>query len=38
MLSAKGIETNKQEKWYGTKYKVDDISAELLNKIKNPSL
>ena len=36
MLRAKCLETDQTEKWYGTKYKVENISESLLKKIANP--
>ena len=37
MLSAKGIETDSVEKWYGTKYKVEEIPYELNQLMKMPA-
>jgi insulysin len=37
MLSAKGIETDSVEKWYGTKYKVEEIPSDLKELMKRPA-
>ena len=37
MLSAKGIETDSVEKWYGTKYKVEEIPSDLIHLMKMPA-
>lgn len=36
MLSAKGIETDSTEKWYGTKYKVEEVPYKLKESMKIP--
>jgi insulysin len=38
MLRAKCLETDQTEKWYGTKYRVENISESLLDKITRPNL
>ena len=40
MLRSKSFEdkTDQEEKWYGTKYKVEDFSPALLEKILNPKI
>ena len=38
MLRAKCLETDQTEKWYGTKYKVENISESLMKKIANPNI
>jgi secreted Zn-dependent insulinase-like peptidase len=40
MLRSKAFEeeTDQVEEWYQTKYKVEDFSAELLERMKNPKL
>jgi insulysin len=40
MLRSKSLEkeTDQQEKWYGTKYKVEEFPASLLEKINNPKI
>ncbi|CCD27116.1 metalloendopeptidase NDAI_0J02240 [Naumovozyma dairenensis CBS 421] len=37
-LISKNLETDSKEKWYGTKYKLEDYSVDLINKIKTPGL
>jgi len=40
MLRSKSFEgkTDQEEKWYGTKYKVEDFPPTLLEKIVNPNI
>lgn len=38
MLRAKCLETDQTEKWYGTNYKIDEISESLMKKIVNPNV
>ena len=38
MLRAKCLETDQTAKWYGTKYKISDISNELKERILNPDI
>ena len=38
MLRAKCLETDQTEKWYGTKYKVEEISKSLMQKILSPNI
>ena len=40
MLRSKTFEneTDKTEEWYSTKYKTEDFSSSLLNRIVNPSV
>lgn len=37
-LISQSVETDKKEKWYGTDYSVEDLSEELVAKLKKPAL
>jgi len=37
-LVSQKVETDRKEKWYGTDYSVEDLSEDLVSKIKNPKL
>ncbi|CCH46140.1 insulysin [Wickerhamomyces ciferrii] len=37
-LISQNVKTDKQEKWYGTEYSVEDLSEELISKLRKPAL